>query len=328
MLWLRMAGAVATATCVMMCPGSADIPLSLPAGHVIGATSHTVAIAPGPQPTCPVLEGTGPQFRGHDPFTNPAAGFLEDVHVVAVGDVGSDCGRDRPVARLVSDLRPDGLLLIGDNVHGDGGSTEFSAHFDPSWSRFRDIWMPVVGNHEHRVTDAAAYRAYFGCPAGPLHRCWRVGAWVIIGLDGHRPRDEEQLSWLLSVMASTRGVPKIVTWHRPRYSSGHMGDLKGTSGLWNAIKDDPDVHLVLWGHDHDYERMAVPVEGRAPLDAMVVGTGGGAQEPAPPLIDRPWREFFIDCTTGVLDLRLAPTSFTWSFVAVPGVILDSGVREF
>ena len=57
---------------------------------------------------------------------------------------------------------------------------------------------------------------------------------------------------------------------------------------------------------------------------MVVGTGGGALRPTPTMGTRPWREFYVDGTTGVLDLHLGATSFSWSFVDVAGRTLDSG----
>lgn len=96
------------------------------------------------------------------------------------------------------------------------------------------------------------------------------------------------------------------------------------AALFDVIAADPDVQLALWGHDHDYERMAVPVAGRTPLSAMVVGTGGGELRSTPELRTRPWREFYVDGTTGVLDLRLGATSFSWSFIDVDGRTLDSG----
>jgi hypothetical protein len=326
-MW-RAVGAISCAAAMLACPGSsgsARNSLAVSTRQVIGTSADAGRSTAA---DCDTLLGAPPPAHGREPISGPRTAVPGDVvRVAAVGDVGSSSGLDRPVPDLVAGLDPDGLLLIGDNVHGTGGTTEFGEHFDPTWSRFGDIWMPVVGNHEYRVDRAAAYRAYFGRPEGPLHSCWRIGARIIIALDSKRPGDAEQQSWLRSILASTTGVPKVVTWHRPRYSSGARGDRKGTGRLWREIRGDPDVHLVLWAHDHDYERMAVPVEGRAPLDAMVVGTGGGTPQPTPPMVDRPWRAFFVDHTTGVLDLSLAPTWFAWSFVAVPGLILDSGARE-
>ena len=84
----------------------------------------------------------------------------------------------------------------------------------------------------------------------------------------------------------------------------------------------PAPTLVLYGHDHDYERFA-PVDG---VRQFVIGTGGRNQtafrkNPDPGSQVR-MRQF------GILDLELAPTSYTWRFRAVPtGAVLDSGTSD-
>jgi hypothetical protein len=57
---------------------------------------------------------------------------------------------------------------------------------------------------------------------------------------------------------------------------------------------------------------------------MVVGTGGGELRPTPNLPARTWRERYVDQVTGVLDLQLGETSFTWRFVTAAGEVLDQG----
>lgn len=249
----------------------------------------------------------------------------ESVNVVAVGDIASASGLEQQVAAVVAGLNPDKLLLLGDIAYQNGSRRDFATHFAPDWSRFSGIWMPVPGNHEYRTPDAAGYRAFFHVGSGRLYWTERVGAWQVIGLDSES-RPGKQVAWLRSTLAATDGRPTLVVWHRPRYSSGTHGDQADTGRFWAEIKDDPDVQLVLWGHDHDYERMSIPVAGRAPVTAMVVGTGGGELRGTPTLIDRPWRDFFVDHTTGVLDLHLESSSFTWSFIDRDGHTLDSGSR--
>lgn len=247
------------------------------------------------------------------------------VNVVAVGDIASASGLDDKVATVVAGLTPDKLLLLGDVAYNNGSTSDFADYFAPDWSRFSDVWMPVPGNHEYRTPDTSGYRTFFHIPSGPLYSTAQVGAWRVIGLDSDSPASpRDQLAWLRATLAATDGHPTLVMWHRARYSSGMHGDQTDTAVFWDAIKDDPDVQLVLWGHDHDYERMQVPVAGRAPITAMVVGTGGGELRATPTMIARPWREYYIDHTTGVLDLHLGADSFTWSFINVDGRTLDSG----
>ncbi len=226
----------------------------------------------------------------------------------------------------MAQLDPDTLLLLGDIAYPDGSPQDFAAYFDPDWSRFADIWMPVPGNHEFRIPRAGGYREYFALPSGRLYSSRRVGAWLVIGLNSETPWSRAQLSWLRDELAAHDGTPTLVMWHRARYSSGPHGDEPDTDKLWDVVKVDADVRLVLWGHDHNYERMSVPVAGHR-LPAMVVGTGGGTLRDTPQMISRSWREFYVDHVTGVLDLRLRPDSFSWAFVRTDGVTLDEGTQE-
>jgi hypothetical protein len=258
------------------------------------------------------------------PLADVAAASSDVVRVVAVGDIAASNGLDDRVAQLVARLSPDTLLLLGDIAYPNGSTSDFATYFAPDWSQFSGIWMPVPGNHEYRTAGAAGYRAFFGMPSGPLYSSRQVGAWRVLGLDSETLSDGRQLTWLRSQLEAHDGQPTLVMWHRARYSSGEHGDQADTGVLWDAIKDDPDVRLVLWGHDHDYERMAVPVAGRAPITAMVVGTGGGELRPTPTMVDRAWRQFYVDQTTGVLDLLLSSAGFTWAFLTADGQTLDQG----
>ncbi len=284
---------------------------------------------PAPDPTSPIslTAAVGAAAPGTtQAATSIGAAASAGARVVAVGDIASASGLDDAVADRVAQLDPDALLLIGDIAYPDGAPRDFSAYFDPDWSRFTDIWMPVPGNHEFRIPWAAGYREYFGIPSGPLYSSRRIGTWLVVGLNSERARSAKQLGWLRDTLAAHDGTPTLVMWHRARYSSGQHGDEPGTDALWDVVKVDPDVRLVLWGHDHDYERMSVPVAGHR-LPAMVVGTGGGTLRDTPPLVTRSWRDRFIDHTTGVLDLRLDPGSFSWAFVTADGATLDDGTWE-
>ncbi len=114
---------------------------------------------------------------------------------------------------------------------------------------------------------------------GTPSRRWDLG--LAIGLDSEALSDPTQIAWLESQLARHDGQPTLVMRHRARFSSGENGDQADTDVHWDVIKDDPDVRLVLWGDDHDHERMAVPVTGRAPLTAMVIGTGGSSTSTTP-----------------------------------------------
>ena len=97
--------------------------------------------------------------------------------------------------------------------------------------------------------------------------------------------------------------------------------------LWKLVSRDRDVQLVLWGHDHDYERMAVPVRSRRAKAAFVVGTGGAELRSVKRYAGRSWSRRIVTQKYGVLDLRLRTTGFSWRFVRTDGVSVDVGHRK-
>ena len=118
-------------------------------------------------------------------------------------------------------------------------------------------------------------------------------------------------------------------WHRPRYSRGEHSDQRDTARLYRVVKRDRDVKMLIWGHDHDYERMSIPVRKRGSrLPAFVVGTGGAPLRCGTTRDSRSWSRF-LDCSNhGVLDLRLRQRSFSCAFVTVDGAITDRGTTRW
>ena len=246
------------------------------------------------------------------------------VRVVAVGDIANPGGAYVETAAVTRALAPERVLLAGDIAYPSATIGELNELFDPSWGGFRPMWLPVPGNHEYRTARAAGYREYFD-ESGGLYWSKRVGSWRVIGLDSERVSSSKQRKWLKATLKKHDGKPTLVMWHRPRYSRGEHSDQADTSGLFNLVSRDKDVKLLLWGHDHDYERMSIPVAGRtAPLRAFVVGTGGAEQRSATTNDGRTWSEFFDNKNYGVLDLRLDTRRFSWAFVTITGRTLDSG----
>ena len=250
------------------------------------------------------------------------------VRVVAVGDIAYAGGPYARTAQLTRALDPQRVLLAGDIAYSSGSPAEFSQGFAPDWSGFRSRWLPVPGNHEYRTPRAAGYREFFD-ESGGLYWSRKVGSWRVIGLDSEKVSSAKQRTWLKATLKKHNGTPTLVMWHRPRYSRGEHSDQGDTARLFNLVRRDRDVKLLIWGHDHDYERMTIPVPNRATaLSAFVVGTGGAELRCDSTNQGRTWSEFF-DCQhNGVLDLRLADRGFSWAFVTIAGETLDSGTRTW
>ena len=250
------------------------------------------------------------------------------VHVVAVGDIANEGGAYAQTAELARILDPERVLLAGDIAYPSGSDRELREFFNPSWGGFRAMWLPVPGNHEYRTARAAGYREYFD-ESGGLYWSRKVGSWRVIGLDSERVSSSKQRKWLKATLKKHNGEPTLVMWHRPRYSRGEHSDQADTAGLYNLVRRDKDVKILVWGHDHDYERMSIPVTGRtAPLRAFVVGTGGAEQRSDTTHDDRTWSEYFDNTDYGVLDLRLDDRGFSWAFVTITGETLDSGSQTW
>jgi acid phosphatase type 7 len=250
------------------------------------------------------------------------------VHVVAVGDIAYSGGPYALTAELTRTLDPARVLLAGDIAYSSGSSAEFADGFDPDWGGFRPIWLPVPGNHEYRTPRAAGYREYFN-ETGGLYWSRKVGSWRVIGLDSEKVASATQRTWLKATLKKHNGTPTLVMWHRPRYSRGEHSDQADTAALFNLVRRDTDVKLLIWGHDHNYERMTIPVVGRrTPLRAFVVGTGGAELREGTTHDARTWSESFDNTDYGVLDLRLDERAFSWAFVTITGETRDSGSQTW
>lgn len=246
--------------------------------------------------------------------------------IVAVGDVAAEGGVQQATADVAATLLPDRVIGLGDLAYDSGTIDEFRDRWQPTWGRFDDILWPLPGNHEYITPGAAGYREYFGVGG----RTWwarRAGAWLVIGLDSQKASDPAQLRFLRRRLAENDGRPTIVAWHHPRFSSGEHGDSTTVQPLWAVVSVDPDVRIALWGHDHDYEHLAIPVAGRTTkVHAFVVGTGGIVLRP----FTRPLSRYTVvrfDDEHGVLSLRLRPTGWRWAFVATDGARLEGGWRS-
>jgi hypothetical protein len=243
--------------------------------------------------------------------------------IVAVGDIARSGGAQSRTAAVAAKRLPQRVVALGDLAYSTGSKSNFANYYNPSYGRFKAITWAVPGNHEYMTSNALGFRSYFGV-TGNLWWAHRIGVWTVIGLDSEKAGSATQLAWLKAALKKENGRPTIVVWHRPRFSTGMHRDATDTQKLWATAATDRDVRIVLWGHDHDYERMSVPVGSRA-VQAFVVGTGGAELRPFA-VRSRSITTKRIAGTYGVLDLRLRSTGWSWFFVRTDGTVADSGSR--
>lgn len=279
---------------------------------VLVAGGCVAAPAPTPPPT---QTSQPPPQPSRSPTTQDDAGCRSLV--VAAGDIVNDVDVANRTGRLAAEQHPNLVLLLGDNQYPDGSLARYRSQYDrTAWGQLKPITKPVPGNHEYRTPDASGYFTYFNHP--PTYYAYDAGC----GWRGYALNSEidlsPQLAWLRSDLAAHPGAAVLVSWHRPRWSSGtEHGSNADMQPLWTALERRSGV--VLNGHEHNYERFT-PVGG---FREFVVGTGGSSQYTFGSTV--PGSERRIPRTPGVLRLDLQRHGiYRWSFIDTAGTSLDSG----
>jgi hypothetical protein len=263
----------------------------------------------------------------------------DTVHVMptltGAGDI-ADCNRlgDDATANMLDGI-PGGVFALGDNAYPNGRTQDFANCYEPTWGRHKARTRPAAGNHEYDSSATAApYFAYFGANAGTApdgYYSYDVGLWHVVVLNDNIPMTANslQVQWLRADLNGRRNQCVLAYWHRPRYSSGPAGNTSGTQALWQALADSA-ADIVMWGHDHTYERFApMDAAGNASatgMRAFVVGTGGGESLGSSFPIIQPNSEVRNNNTRGVLRLTLYEKRYRWEFLPAPGfgTFTDSG----
>jgi hypothetical protein len=243
------------------------------------------------------------------------------------------CGQ-AATAGLISQLKPDAVLALGDTQYPDGAYSQYAASYAKSWGRSRPITYPAIGNHEYLTGRARGYFEYFGQRAGRPDQAWYsfdLATWHVIVINsecGHiggcgSGSPEER--WLAADLAAHPGRCTLAYWHEPRWSSGTHGSDPVYGALWNDLAA-AGADVVLNGHDHDYERFA-PLSADGQVEAngvreFVVGTGGESHYKFH--LPATGSQVRLANTFGVLRLALEPGAYTWSFVSVSGATRDAG----
>jgi calcineurin-like phosphoesterase family protein len=281
-----------------------------------------------------------------------AAAAVPDPLIAAAGDIACDPSsskfhngqgtssacKARSTGDLILSEPVDAVLALGDNQYQCGGYNAYLQSFDPAWGRFKAMIHPVPGDNEYETsgTDcasgAAGYFRYFGAAAGDSRgdSAFTLGTWRLVGLNaecGHAGgcgSSSPQATFLRSQLGAAQCT--LVYWHQPYYN-GTSRTASSYRAFWDILYSG-NADVVLNGHLHNYSRFA-PQDAGGHVDAVrgvrqfIVGTGGRSL-------------FSLDGTHnvektakqyGILELRLHPTGYNWSFVNTAGTIVDSGAAD-
>ncbi len=239
----------------------------------------------------------------------------EGFHWFMVGDWGYErpAGQEAVAASMSSyvrgqALKPDVLLMLGDNWYGDltGGvdSPRWKTHFEDLYPKsvFDCPAYAVLGNHDYQRMPGSKVEAELAYAKRGGTRWTMPARWysfefpakeplvTVIALDSNMPHpmgpqasgvnftltpeeQAEQLQWLKAELEKPRRTPYLIVMaHHPIYSNGPHGDHKVLIADWEPLLREHKAHLYLAGHDHDMQHLEF--EGHP--TSFVLSGGGGA----------------------------------------------------
>lgn len=266
--------------------------------------------------------GSIPEPSGPLRARSPVRGAFE---FAVIGDFGSGEDEEHAVARALrvwAEAHPlEALVTTGDNIYESGHPEDFTDAWHEPYGWVDRAGIPViasVGNHDVRTDAGAPVMELFSMPA--RWYAHRFGPVELFVLDGNRPTDRDQLSWLAGALRRSTAPWRVAVVHQPPYTCGDHEGSEEIRDRWVPVLRAGGVDLVLSGHDHNYQRF--PPIG----DVTFVISGGGGQDldeiedcpegtPAPVAeLDDRHHFLFVRATEERLRLRA---------VAVPGGVVDN-----
>jgi acid phosphatase type 7 len=248
------------------------------------------------------------------------------ARLVGAGDIASDGNADVATGDLI-DARPNArVFTAGDNAYPNGSASDFTTKYEPAWGPFKNRTSPSPGNHDYNTSGASAYKNYFGSVAGlrsvnPTYYAYTLGAWRVYALDSNISMaiGSPQYNFVQNDLATNGALCELAYWHHALASSGEHGNDARARPIF-ALFDAQGGDLVLSGHDHNYERFQkIDSSGQVSASGVrqiVVGTGGTALRGQG--FVQPGSEVRNFNSHGIVDITLASTGYSGTFVPAPG----------
>lgn len=248
-----------------------------------------------------------------------------------IGDFGLAGEPAAAVAEMVAAWQPEFVVTTGDNNYPNGDPATLDQNVGQYYHQFiapykgsygegadRQRFFPVLGNHDWDSGYPQAYLDYFSLPGNGRYYQFLWGPIAFFMLDSMFAEpdgfqaDSKQAQWLAEAMQASTAPWKIVVFHHAPYSSGHHGSskwMRWSFAEWGA-------HLVLAGHDHDYERLVV--DG---VTYLVNGLGGGARYARGETFEET-SEIFFNADHGALLIEATATTLMSRFYTRRGEMVD------
>lgn len=262
-----------------------------------------------------------------------SSGNSAPVTFAVIGDFGVAGSKEAKVAEMVKGWKPEYIVTVGDNNYQKGAASTIDANIGQYYHQFiypyngsygagatTNRFFPSLGNHDWQAPNAQPYLDYFSLPGNERYYDIVINEvhLFIVDSDEQEPdgitKTSAQAMWLKDKLAESNSTWKIVIMHHAPYSSsanhGSTPELQWPYKEWGA-------DVVLAGHDHSYERLAV--DG---LTYIVNGLGGNPNiyEFATPL---PGSLVRFNEDHGALAATVSPSQLQFRFHRLNGDLVDS-----
>lgn len=209
--------------------------------------------------------------------------FPESFSFTVLGDSGWGSDEQYAISDLMYAAEPDFIIHTGDVVYKTGRWERYEERFIEPYMKIlsRGItFYPVPGNHDYYSKDGEAFFRYFSYLPGNYYMI-ETGLVDFFALDtnkliaGDPEQAKVQVEWLKKRLKKSDAPYKVVYMHHPFFTSGDHGSddyIKPLEATLRPVFEEHGVHLVLTGHDHDYEHLG-PVGG-----VTYIVTGGGGKD--------------------------------------------------
>lgn len=227
----------------------------------------------------------------------------------AAGDWGSSRNDNwKKTVQLMIDNKVELALGLGDYSYGT------VKEFQPVVDTLKQGGIPMKGaKGDH---DSDSYSTLFGQPS--MVYAFDAGPARIILLDAYRS-PSSNAAFLEKELIATKQPWKIVVTTTPLYTSpsAHGPDDAQTRAL-QPLLDKYKVDLVMWGDNHNYERINLPGKSTVFIQS---GTAGRSHYSFEGRIAG--SIYQNDDDYGFTNLKIGSTSITGQFIAHSGKVLDT-----
>jgi predicted phosphodiesterase len=234
-----------------------------------------------------------------------------NYYIGAAGDWGSARNNNwEETVDLMINSKINLALGLGDYSYGS------LSDFEPVLDTLKAAGISfkgVLGNH-----DSSSYARLFGQPS--MLYAFDAGQARIILLNTE-DSDSANTQFLENELKNTKQPWKIVAMHNPLYTSPSIHpEEKELAAKLQPLIDKYGVQLVLYGHNHNYERIKLPdkpalyvqagTAGESHYDIKGSRSGGGV-------------EFQDDNDYGFVKLTINSNTLSGQFISHDGKVLDS-----